>query len=117
MSIVTDALVPDIGDFKEVEVIDILIKPGDAVQPEDPLVTLESDKASMDIPATDAGIVQEVMIKVGDKVAEGSVILRLLPSDDLKTAVAAPVPKAAPPAESSSPSSLKSAQKNVQKTS
>ncbi len=116
MSIVTDALVPDIGDFKEVEVIDILIKPGDAVQPEDPLVTLESDKASMDIPATDAGIVQEVMIKVGDKVAEGSVILRLLPSDDLKTAVAAPVPEAAPPAESSSPSSLKSAQKNVQKT-
>ncbi len=110
MATVKDALVPDIGDFKEVEVIDVLVKPGDTVQPEDPLVTLESDKASMDIPATDAGIVQEITVKVGDKISEGSVILRLLTSDDLETAeAAAPTPETAPPAEPGPPPSPESA--------
>lgn len=67
--------VPDIGDFKEVEVIEILVKPGDSIQPEQSLVTVESDKASMEIPSSTAGVVKEIRIKLGDKVAEGSVIL------------------------------------------
>ena len=104
MTTVIDALVPDIGDFKEVEVIDVLVKPGDAVQPEDPLVTLESDKASMDVPATGAGVVQEIAIKVGDKVSEGSVLLRLSPADEPE-AETVPDPETSPPAESSPPPS------------
>src|SRR5438552_2796160 len=69
--------VPDIGDFKDVPVIEVFVKPGDAVKPEDPLVTLESDKATMDVPAPSAGTVTELKVKVGDKVSEGSVILTL----------------------------------------
>ena len=69
--------VPDIGDFKDVPVIEVFVKPGDAVKPEDPLVTLESDKATMDVPAPSAGTVKELKVKVGDKVSEGSVILTL----------------------------------------
>jgi pyruvate dehydrogenase E2 component (dihydrolipoamide acetyltransferase) len=69
--------VPDIGDFKDVPVIEVFVKPGDAVKPEDPLVTLESDKATMDVPAPSAGVVKELKVKVGDKVSEGSVILLL----------------------------------------
>src|SRR5208282_1734069 len=69
--------VPDIGDFKDVPVIEILVRPGDRVKPEDALVTLESDKATMDVPAPAAGVVREVKVKVGDKVSEGSVILLL----------------------------------------
>ena len=61
MSTLKDVLVPDIGDFKDVEIIDILIKPGDSIQPEDPLITLESDKATMDVPSPEAGIVQELL--------------------------------------------------------
>src|SRR5438132_293088 len=67
--------VPDIGDFKDVPVIEVFVKPGDAVKPEDSLVTLESDKATMDVPAPSAGTVKELKVKVGDKVSEGSVIL------------------------------------------
>src|SRR5437773_10214252 len=69
--------VPDIGDFKDVPVIEIFVKPGDSVKPEDALVTLESDKATMDVPAPSAGMVKELKVKVGDKVSEGSVILTL----------------------------------------
>ena len=69
--------VPDIGDFKNVPVIEILVKPGDMVKPEDPLVTLESDKATMDVPSPQAGNVAELKVKMGDKVSEGSVILTL----------------------------------------
>src|SRR5204862_7542467 len=69
--------VPDIGDFKDVPVIEVFVKPGDAVKPEDPLVTLESDKATMDVPAPSAGTVKELKVNVGDKVSEGSVILTL----------------------------------------
>ena len=78
MSDATAILIPDIGDFEEVEVIDVLVRPGDAVQPEDPLITLESDKASMDIPAPEAGIIQRVIVKVGDKVSQGSLVLNML---------------------------------------
>jgi pyruvate dehydrogenase E2 component (dihydrolipoamide acetyltransferase) len=69
--------VPDIGDFKEVEVIEILVKVGDTVKAEQSLITVESDKASMEIPSSHAGVVKELKIKLGDKVAEGSLVLML----------------------------------------
>ena len=68
---------PDIGDFKDVPVIEVLVKPGDQVKPEDALVTLESDKATMDVPSPSAGRIKDLKVKVGDKVSEGSVILTL----------------------------------------
>lgn len=71
--------VPDIGDFKSVEVIEVLISPGDTISPESSLITLESDKASMEIPAPEGGLVREVRVKVGDHVAQGSPILVLEP--------------------------------------
>ena len=74
---VSDILVPNIGDFDAVEVIEIAVKPGDSVKPEDTLITLESDKATMDIPAPAAGTVREVLVKVGDSVSQGTLILRL----------------------------------------
>ena len=70
-----DVLVPDIGDFKDIPVIEVLVKAGDSVKPEDALVTLESDKATMDVPAPVAGVVKEVRVKAGDKVSEGSLVL------------------------------------------
>ena len=73
----TEVRVPDIGDFKNVEVIEVLVKPGDAVSKEQSLVTLESDKATMEIPSPDSGVVKELRIKVGDKVSQGSPILLL----------------------------------------
>ena len=85
--------VPDIGDFKEVEVIELLVKVGDVVKPEQSLITVESDKASMEIPSSHAGIVKELKVKIGDKVAMGSLVLMLEPSD--AAAAAAPVVTAA----------------------
>jgi len=79
--------VPDIGDFKEVEVIELLVKPGDTIKAEQSLITVESDKASMEIPSSHAGVVKEVKVKIGDKVAEGSLLLLLEAADG---AVAAP---------------------------
>src|SRR3954454_2154617 len=73
----TQVIVPDIGDFKEVEVIEVLVKPGDAVSKEQSLVTLESDKATMEIPSPGAGVVKELRIKVGEKVSKASPILFL----------------------------------------
>jgi pyruvate dehydrogenase E2 component (dihydrolipoamide acetyltransferase) len=84
--------VPDIGDFKDVEVIEILVKPGDAVAAEQSLITVESDKASMEIPSPGAGVVKELKLKVGDKVSQGSAILLL----EEAGAPAAPAPKAVP---------------------
>jgi len=81
-----EVLVPDIGDFKEVEVIEILVKPGDRIAKEQSLVSLESDKATMEIPSPEAGVVKELKIKMGDKVSEGSVLLVMEPNG------AAPVP-------------------------
>jgi pyruvate/2-oxoglutarate dehydrogenase complex dihydrolipoamide acyltransferase (E2) component len=69
--------VPDIGDFKDVPVIEIMVKPGDTVKAEDPLVSRESDKATMEWPAPLGGVVQELKIKLGDKISEGTVILTL----------------------------------------
>jgi dihydrolipoamide dehydrogenase len=73
----TEVKVPDIGDFKDVAVIEVLVKPGDSVKVEQSLITIESDKASMEIPSAQAGVVEELKVKVGDKVNEGSVILTL----------------------------------------
>jgi dihydrolipoamide dehydrogenase len=77
MSELIEVKVPDIGDFKDVDVIEVHVAPGAAVQAEDPLITLESDKATMDVPAPSAGIVKAVSVKVGDKVSQGSSILTL----------------------------------------
>ena len=77
MSSIVEVKVPDIGDFKDVPVIEVLVKPGDAVKAEDPLITLESDKATMDVPSPAAGTVKEVKVKVGHKVSEGTVVLTL----------------------------------------
>jgi hypothetical protein len=81
--------VPDIGDFKDVPVVEVLVNPGDIVKVEDPLITLESEKAIMDVPSSAAGVVKELKVKRGDKVAEGSVIA-LLEVDDAKAAFTAP---------------------------
>jgi pyruvate dehydrogenase E2 component (dihydrolipoamide acetyltransferase) len=91
--------VPDIGDFTDVPVIEVLVKPGDTVKAEDSLVTLESDKATMDVPAPAAGVVKSVGIKVGDKVSEGHLILTLEEAAGAAApAQAAPAAKPAPPA-------------------
>ncbi|ALP52460.1 branched-chain alpha-keto acid dehydrogenase subunit E2 [Candidatus Tenderia electrophaga] len=74
--------VPNIGDFSEVEVIEVLVSPGDRIKPEDSLISVESDKAAMEIPAPEGGEVKEVKVKVGDKVSEGSLILLLEPAND-----------------------------------
>ena len=93
MSSLKEALVPDIGDFKDVAVIEVLVKPGDAIQPEQSLVTVESDKATMEIPSPAAGVVKELRVKVGDKVSKGSLILLF---DAEETAPAAAPRPAAP---------------------
>ena len=94
----TEVKVPDIGDFKEVEVIEVLVKPGDTVTKEQSLITLESDKATMEIPSPGAGVVKELRIKVGDKVSKGSAILLLegAPQATAAAAAPAPAPSAAP---------------------
>ncbi len=77
MTELTEVRVPDIGDFSDVPVIEVLVEVGDRVRPEDPLVTLESDKATMDVPAPSAGVVRELAVAVGDSVSEGSVLVRV----------------------------------------
>ena len=101
MSIV-EVKVPDIGDFKEVEIIELMVKPGDTVKVDQSLITVESDKASMEIPSSHAGVVKELKVNVGDKIAEGSLVLLLEVADDASApapAAAAPAPAAAPVAE------------------
>jgi pyruvate dehydrogenase E2 component (dihydrolipoamide acetyltransferase) len=101
MSDSMEVKVPDIGDFNDVPVIDILVKPGDNVKAEDALITLESDKATMDVPSPFAGTVKELLLKIGDKVSEGTAILTLA-AEGAKAAAAAPAPPkvSAPPAAS-----------------
>jgi pyruvate/2-oxoglutarate dehydrogenase complex dihydrolipoamide acyltransferase (E2) component len=77
MGAMQEVRVPDIGDFKDVDVIEILVKPGDTVAAEQSLISLESDKATMEIPSPSAGVVRELRVKVGDKVSEGTPILVL----------------------------------------
>jgi dihydrolipoamide dehydrogenase len=91
--------VPDIGDFKDIDVIEVLVKPGDAVEKETSLITVESDKATMEIPSPAAGVVKEMKLKVGDKVSEGTLIMLLEPAAAGAAAPqAAAAPAAAPPA-------------------
>jgi len=104
MSNVIEVKVPDIGDFKGIPVIEVLVKPGDAVNKEDALVTLESDKATMEVPAPAAGTVKELKIKVGDKVSQGSLILLLEGAAAAKAdAPAQPVPAPAQKAQAPRP--------------
>ena len=74
-----EVVVPDLGDFADVEIIDVLVKPGDSVKPEQGLVTLETEKATMDVPAPAAGRVGELKVKIGDRVSTGHVIMSLEP--------------------------------------
>ena len=106
MSQTIEIKIPDIGDFQEVAVIEVLVKPGDVIKAEDSIVTLESDKASMDVPSPAAGIVKAVKVKVGDMVAEGTVVL-LLEADT--TAAPTPVKPAAsaPAATTAAPAAAK----------
>ena len=122
MADVKDILVPDIGDFAGVEVIEILVSPGDTINVEDPLVSLESDKAAMEIPSPQAGTVKEVKVSIGDKVSEGDLLLTMeisagaaataeapqadkpaketpAPAAPAKTPAPAAAPAATPPAE------------------
>ncbi|CAN7560016.1 dihydrolipoyllysine-residue acetyltransferase [Acidovorax sp. LjRoot66] len=95
-----DIQVPDIGDFDEVGVIELLVKPGDTVKAEQSLITVESDKASMEIPSSHAGVVKEVKVAIGDKIQQGSVVLTLEVAGEAAAppAAAAPAPAAASPA-------------------
>ena len=105
MAALIEVPVPDIGDFSDVPVIEILVAPGQTVQEEDPLVTLESDKATMDVPAPAAGVVKEIKVSVGDTVSEGSVVLTLEGTADpvVEQDVPAPPP---PPAATPEPELL-----------
>ncbi|NHZ78924.1 dihydrolipoyl dehydrogenase [Massilia sp. CCM 8695] len=94
--------VPNIGDFKEVEVIEVMIKVGDTIKVDQSLITVESDKASMEIPASHAGVVKEIKVKVGDKIAEGSMLLVLDEAGGAAAAPAAAAPAAAAPAPAES---------------
>jgi pyruvate dehydrogenase E2 component (dihydrolipoamide acetyltransferase) len=87
---VIDIKVPDIGDFKNVPIIEVHVKPGDKIKRDDPLVTLESDKAAMEVPAPGEGEVAEILVKVGDKVSEGSAIVRLASADGAPANAGAP---------------------------
>lgn len=113
---VIEVRVPDIGDFKDVPIIELLVKPGDTVAAEDSLITLESDKATMEVPAPTAGVVKELKVKVGDKVSQGTLILMLETSGPAVTtapaaaqpaaAAAATAPAAAPKPAAATPSSV-----------
>ncbi len=94
MSQIIEVKVPDIGDFSDVPVIDLFVKVGDSIKVDDAIATLESDKATMDVPSTAGGVVQEVLVQVGSRVSEGSVLIRV----DSAAAAAAPAPRATAPA-------------------
>jgi pyruvate dehydrogenase E2 component (dihydrolipoamide acetyltransferase) len=115
---VIDVKVPDIGDYKDVPIIEVHVKAGDKIKPDDPLVTLESDKAAMEVPAPQAGEIAEVLVRVGDKVSEGSALVRLASESNgaaaqpaaktdepsaPKAAETAEIPKVAPPGAADDP--------------
>ena len=110
MAAPVDVKVPDIGDFKEVEVIEILVKPGDTVTKEQSLISLESDKASMEIPAPQAGVIKELKLRLGDKVSQGSLILTMEAapgvSPDRTAAAPVSVPSPAAPSPSATASGI-----------
>src|SRR3954452_15750940 len=106
-----DITVPDLGDFKDVEVIDVLVKPGDKIDVDTPLITLETEKATMDVPSTTAGVVTAVPLKKGDRVSKGNVIAQIeadsgsqiADSSEKKAAPAASSMLAAPPPAAETP--------------
>ena len=104
MGEIRQVTVPDIGDFHDVPIIEISVKPGDRIKAEQPLITLESDKASMDVPAPSAGLVKSVLVKIGDKVSQGAPILSL----EVDGAAVEPTKPAVipPPAPTSAPSGV-----------
>src|SRR5262245_64949669 len=95
-----DITVPDLGDFKDVEVIDVLVKAGDQIEVDTPLITLETEKATMDVPSTAAGVVKSVALKKGDRVSKGNVIVQVEGGEgaEKKAAPAKPAAPAATPA-------------------
>lgn len=97
--------IPDIGDFMDVPVIEIFVKVGDTVKAEDPLISLESDKATLDVPAPLGGVVKEIRVKIGDKVSAGSIVMALATGDAPVTSVAASVPTAVASATVAAPAS------------
>ena len=99
-------LVPDIGDFKDVPIIEIQVKPGDRITAEAPLITLESDKASMEVPSPSAGVVKNIAVKLGDRVSQGAPILTLELDGAGAAAEAAKPAVAAPPAPTSAPAGV-----------
>ncbi len=103
-----DIVVPNIGDFGQVDVIEVLVQPGDEIAVDQSLITVESDKASMEIPSSHAGTVQEVLVKVGDQVAEGSVMVRIKAAE-ASSAPAEPAKPAAEPAKTTAPAAAASA--------
>src|SRR5213076_2495792 len=104
MGTAREVFVPDIGDFKNVDVIEVLVKRGDAVQPEQSLITVESDKATMEIPSPAAGVVKELRVKTGDKVSQDTPILVLKSKDQALAGAPKPAaPKAAAPAPAPAP--------------
>ena len=104
MSEAAEVRVPDIGDFTDVPVIEIHVSPGDEVSPEDPLITLESDKATMDVPAPFGGTVKQLQVKIGDRVSEGSVLLMLEADGAAASGPSASAPTASAPATTTAPS-------------
>ncbi len=103
MAEIKNVVVPDIGNFKDVEIIEVAVKAGDSVQAEQTLITLETDKATMDVPAPFAGVVKELKVKVGDKVSEGVLIALLEASGTAAAATAAAPAQAASPAPAPAP--------------
>src|SRR3989304_6769868 len=101
MAKLVEVKVPDIGDFKDVEVIEILVQPGDSVAQEQSLISLESDEATMEIPAPEAGVIKELVVKLGDKVSQGSMILKMESGE-------AAAPQPAKKSESAKPEPAKS---------
>ena len=89
MSQLIEVKVPDIGDYKAVPVIEVMVKPGDVIEKEQSIVTLESDKATMDVPSSHSGVVKEVKVKVGDTISEGTIVVLL---EENGNAIAPPIP-------------------------
>src|SRR5215510_7444759 len=108
MGALVDIKIPDIGEFTDVEVIEVMVKPGDPVRVDDSLITIESDKASMEVPSTTAGVVKEIRVKIGDKVSEGSSIVVVETAADDGKSTKAPAPAAAQPVSAAGSTTAKS---------
>ncbi|WP_342669221.1 biotin/lipoyl-containing protein, partial [Candidatus Propionivibrio aalborgensis] len=111
MSQVIEVKVPDIGDFKDVPIIELCVKAGDTVNAEDALVTLESDKATIDIPSPTGGVIKELKVNIGDKVSEGSLIAVLEAADAASPSAQAPA--AAPTQATAAPAAATTASSEV----